>query len=72
MNDVLFIGSFGDYKPNTKHQMSAEIFCCRLHLKRGQARLGSPLFKLKQQPKTQAYLYVVFTIWFLVIADPMK
>ena len=52
--------------------MSAENFCCRLHLKRGQARLGSPLFKLKQQPKTQAYLYLVFTIWFLVIADPMK
>ena len=47
--------------------MSAENFCCRLHLKRGQARLGSPLFKLKQQPKTQAYTYLA-GVYYLVFS----
>ena len=24
----IFIGSAGDYKQNTKHQLSSEVFCC--------------------------------------------
>ena len=38
---VIFIGSAGDLKPNTKQQMSAKAFCYRHNLKKEEDSLAS-------------------------------
>ena len=59
-SNVLLIGFVGDQKQNTKHQMSAKVYCCYFNLNRDEDSLASSLLFCNDNKKLAEIWYLGF------------